>query len=124
MAVLADRYTFDLLIQYSTPADEKCPVVPVTDVVRRYNLVIESNLGCLHVETFDVITSRLISSGITDKVVKDVSSQFIKPLIIQGNSNSVRPITLSELQGPFFVLICGYILGLIVFIYEIYSSKR
>ena len=124
VAVLADRYSFDLLIEYSTPADETRAVVPVTEVVRRYNIVIGTDLGCFFVKKFNLITRSLISSGIAAKLVKYVSSRFIKPLIIQGDFHSVRPVTLSELQGPFFVLICGHILGLIVFVYEICTFKR
>ena len=124
VAVLADRYSFDLLIEYSTPGDEKPSVIRVTDVVRRYNLVIDTSLGCYQNNHFNLITHRLVTSGIANKLTKDVESKFVKPIILQGASKIARAITLSELQGPFFVLICGFILGFIIFIYEMLSFKR
>ena len=121
LAVLGNEYVFDYLSEkYKTPHGTSS-IVKVDDFVKHYYLTSYFKLGCLFLKRFDSLTHRFVSAGMTDKWIRDFGADYWSSYWYVKDS-SPQPIYLSQLQGPFAVLICGAILSVVAFIIEIIST--
>ncbi|XP_038220073.1 uncharacterized protein LOC119838277 [Zerene cesonia] len=72
-------------------------------------------------QSIDTILTRLIESGLCDKIYKD--NTFIK---IIDDSDAAKVINIDAFKGCYFILLCGWTIASIAFVIEkyIYSRKK
>ncbi|KAJ9585587.1 hypothetical protein L9F63_002617 [Diploptera punctata] len=120
LAVLGPSNIFDFLSPTFRLSHGTLNVVKINDYAKHYYTYSHFNLGCLFLKRFDTITHRLISSGIVDKWLGDITLEIWKYL--HKHNIHPQPLNLSQLQGCIYLLIIGNTLGFIVFISEVLSA--
>lgn len=74
--------------------------------------------------TLDKVTIRMFERGIYDKIKDDfITLSVLKIKIEDGETDKTAPLTLEDFYAAFIILLCGYVLGILTFLIELYSSK-
>ncbi|XP_066904319.1 glutamate receptor ionotropic, NMDA 1-like [Halyomorpha halys] len=115
LSILDNNVYIDHLIVKKKLSIYRTPVtlvrVPSGIMMRRNHFLLER---------IDRIVQRLISAGITDKMIKD----FTVPLWKTQDKKDWKPVDITAVAGPFILFACGIFLSCIAFFLEIIYFHR
>ncbi|PSN44870.1 Ionotropic receptor 429 [Blattella germanica] len=88
-----------------------------------YAGIVITQLGCVLYNRMEDIQSRLVSAGFVNSLVNDEVEKSLRTYFKSVGKEGAFVLTLSHLQGAFYISIIGIILSLIVFTSEIIYHK-
>ncbi|KAJ9580385.1 hypothetical protein L9F63_003961 [Diploptera punctata] len=122
VAVLGNQYVLDFLAKKDSSRYGKPQYIKIDGGSKNYYKSIYSSLGCIFGRFMEEMVTRFIEGGFTDKWMKDIGNQFWK--YIRHNvddQESLQKMSLSHLQGSFYILIIGLLTAAATFMYELIS---
>ncbi|KAJ9590872.1 hypothetical protein L9F63_016093 [Diploptera punctata] len=87
-------------------------------LLSEYTAISVIRLGCMFYDKLNTIQHRLYSSGIVNQWMKEMTEKIWRNNFREKARNDVNALKLSHLQGVFYLLSIGLMLGLIVFVIE------
>lgn len=109
----------DVYIDYLT-VQKKLPIYQVPVTLFRVPTGVMMRKNHFMFERIDKIVQRLVSAGISSKVVED----FTKALWKTQDKKDWKAVDINDLAGPFILYACGLLLSFTAFIFEIILFYR
>ncbi|PSN41045.1 Ionotropic receptor 551 [Blattella germanica] len=113
VAILCSRFYYDYYMEFSNSK-----IARVVDSEKDYLVSSHFKLGCILGRKFDVLNSRLISAGIPNFLLQQSSLLFWLTKTRELDPDTYS-ISLIHMQGPLYILLFGFLLAVIIFIFEI-----
>ncbi|KAJ9590873.1 hypothetical protein L9F63_016094 [Diploptera punctata] len=116
---------FDILFSYDVYENVhkalgmKTEYVTLDEVLlSEYTAIFTRKLGCMFYNKLNTIQHRLYSSGIVNQWMREMKETIWRNNFREKARDDVDALKLSHLQGVFYLLLIGLMLGLIVFVIE------
>ncbi|KAJ9590871.1 hypothetical protein L9F63_016092 [Diploptera punctata] len=116
---------FDILLSYDMYKNVhkamgmKTKYVTLEEVLlSEYTAIFTRNFGCMFYNKLNTIQHRLYSSGIVNQWMREMEERIWRKNFREKARDDVDALKLSHLQGVFYLLLIGLMLGLIVFVVE------
>lgn len=108
----------------TTDQNGKPKVFVFKNKLMSYSIGMIARKGHPMLKKFDTVIKRMLYGGLVihycNEYFRDIDAATSADL---SEDTSLKPLTVNHIQGPFFILFCGYILGFVTLILEIVIFK-
>ncbi|PSN36288.1 Ionotropic receptor 552 [Blattella germanica] len=118
VAILGDSFLFDVFSRFAPKRYGRKRMYKLDMKYMDIPIICSAHLGCMFTEQLNFVTESLLTAGILDKWLSDIMNQIERENRNHENDGAV-PLSLANLQGPFYVLIVGLLLASVGFISEL-----
>ncbi|PSN36289.1 Ionotropic receptor 553 [Blattella germanica] len=117
VGVLGNSFIFDVFSRFSPKRYGRKRMYKLDIKFMEFPIMCAVHLGCMFTEQLNFVTESLLTAGILDKWLSGIMNQIERENINYENDGAI-PLSLVNLQGPFYILIVGLVFASVGFISE------